>query len=159
MIRTRLLAIGTLLAASACGGDSLAPSGPGPRYLLRTVNQRPVPALARTDSSRRYFGYVDSGSVELVDDTSGFIAFAMHEVVYLDNGDSLTGGWLFRVPTRVELQRDRLILDYRSRTWGPVRYDWEFTGVDTVLIGLGYLVILGDSLLNQPRTVYRYTGE
>lgn len=158
MIRTRLLSVGTLLAAIACGGDSLGPPTPGPRYLLRTVNQRPVPALARTDSSRAYFGYVDSGSVELVDDTSGFIAFAMHEVVHLDDGDSLTGGWLFRVPTRVRLERDRLILDYRSRLWAP-RYDWDFLGVDTAIVGLGYLVILGDSLLDQPRTVYRYTGQ
>jgi hypothetical protein len=113
MIRMRLLAVATLLAAVACGGDSLAPVGPGPRFLLRTVNQRPVPALAPADSSRAHFGYVDSGSVELVDDTSGFIAFAMHEVVYLDNGDSLTGGSLFRAPARIQLQGERLILDYR----------------------------------------------
>jgi hypothetical protein len=158
MIRSRLLAVATLLATVACGGDSLAPAGPGPRFLLRTVNQRPVPALARADSSRAHFGYVDSASVELVDDTSGFIAFAMHEVVFLDGGDSLTGGWLFRAPARVQLQGDRLILDYRSRFWDPGS-GWDFRGVDTAIVGLGYLMILGDSVVDQPRTVYRYTGE
>jgi hypothetical protein len=172
MTRKRLPAAGTLPVASlrasvlTCAavllcfagvvgcGDSLGlPSGS--RYQLKQVNSQPLPALARADPSRNHFGFVDSGSVEIVNDTSGFIAFAMHEVVYLDNGDSLTSGWQFRALARLRRSDDRLILDYRSREFQA--YGWDFLGVDTAAIRWNTLVILGDSLTEQPRTVYLYT--
>jgi hypothetical protein len=155
MTRKRLLAA-LLWSAGVIGcGDSLGLS-PGSRYQLRAVNTHPLPALIGTHSEPgfNYFGYVDSGSVEVVDDTSGFIAFAVHEVAYDENGDSLTGGWLFRARTRLQRTNDRLILDYRSREFAP--YGGDFTGVDTANIGLRSLVILGDSLSERPRTVYLY---
>jgi hypothetical protein len=172
MTRKRLLAAGTRVAAFlkasvltyaatlvylagvvGCG-DSLGLAA-GSRYQLAKVNAQPVPALLRTDPSRNYFGFVDSGSVEIVDDTSGFIAFAMHEVVYLDDGDSLTSGWQFRALARLQRTNDRLIVDYRSRDFQLV-YGWDFLGVDTAAIRWNSLVILGDSLSERPRTVYLY---
>jgi hypothetical protein len=167
-MRKRLLAAGKLLATIApllwsaamvgCS-DSLGLSA-GTRYQLKAINTQLLPVLLRTHTQPgfNYFGYVDSGAVEVVDDTSGFIAFAVHEVAYLENGDSLTGGWLFRARARLRRTDDRLILDYRSREFQPP-YGWDFMGVDTADIGPWSLVILGDSLSEGPRTVYLYVEQ
>jgi hypothetical protein len=165
MIGTRRLTPGSLLAGIAAlvllSLATLACSDPaepdaGTRYQLRAVNGQPLPALLKTDPSWNYFGYVDSASVELVDFNSGFISFAMHEVVYLENGDSLMGGWSFRARARLQVQDNLLIIDYRDRLFQPV-YGWDFMGIDTAVISRGSLVIYGDTIYQQPRTVYSYT--
>jgi hypothetical protein len=154
-VLTHAASLAWLAAVVGCG-DSLGLS-PGSRYQLKAVNTQPLPVLLRTHTQPgfNYFGYVDSGSVEVVDDTSGFIAFAVHEVAYLENGDSVTGGWSFLARARLRRTNDRLILDYSSRDFDPP-YGWDFRGVDTANIGLRSLVILGDSLSEGPRTVYLY---
>lgn len=154
--KTSLGVVGLALIAMALAcGDPYGPLEIGVQYQLRTVDNRPVPGLVRTDSARNYYGYIDSASVEVVDDTSGFVALAIHEVVHLANGDSLTGGWQFRARARVQIHRDTLILDYRSRLFQP-QYGWDFLGVDTAMVARNSLIIRGDSLDGLPRTVYYY---
>jgi hypothetical protein len=147
------------LVILVCAGAAFAcsdPSGLAPvRYQLRTVDGRVLPALRRADTTLRHYDYVDSAAVEIVDDTSGWVSLAMHQVQYLENGDSLEGGWAFRTSAKVLPVKGGLVFDYRSRLFDPP-YGSDFMGLDTAMIVYRGLVIQGDSLLDRPRTVYRY---